>query len=195
MGIHSIGTFTQRALISSFKVTHSIAWSSLSTLSLPFFVISRRPFDFFTKKSIEVWRKNTTEIAEKVDTIHLNKKDSLKTTLEEWVEKAPEGENRILAQKEIVDFLELSIYQSFFNSFLNQRSDLDLASLGLTSLPDIFHDPRFHKLKTLHLWRKISLENCPHPWATCTHCKGCTFKTTSLENYPNLSVTCAHCRC
>ncbi|MEK7340358.1 MAG: leucine-rich repeat domain-containing protein, partial [Verrucomicrobiota bacterium] len=94
-----------------------------------------------------------------MDKINPNTKSSLET-LEEWVKAAPAGEDRIAAQKKIQEFLETSICKKIFYLFLSQSSILDLTSLLLTSLPNIFNDPCFNKLKILKLYNN-QLETLP----------------------------------
>ncbi|MGB7128754.1 MAG: leucine-rich repeat domain-containing protein, partial [Candidatus Rhabdochlamydia sp.] len=182
MLISSVSTFTKKSLITPLKVAQSMGWVLLTALSLPFFRISRTPFDFFTKKIVEVWNKNTTETTKKVDKINPNTKSSLET-LEEWVKAAPAGEDRIAAQKKIQEFLETSICKKIFYLFLSQSSILDLTSLLLTSLPNIFNDPCFNKLKILKL-QNNQLETLPESFGNLQALQTLKLQNNQLETLP-----------
>ncbi|VHO03003.1 leucine-rich repeat domain-containing protein [Candidatus Rhabdochlamydia sp. T3358] len=137
------------------KVMQSLAWVALAIIALPTVVGSY----IAIQKAVHVWDKVQTPTTAKTNRVASSSslgKNSLERALDQWVKEAPLGENRVRAKKRILFFID------------SQSTYLDLSKLGLTSLPDIFNNPCFCKLKELFL-ENNQLKALP---STIGHLKG-----------------------
>ncbi|MDR2539297.1 MAG: hypothetical protein LBC45_01545 [Chlamydiales bacterium] len=127
----------QSFIFKPLKIIQSLGWAVVAILALPTVVGSY----FAWKKLVDIWSKNerpdTKKTAEVVSEIFMRK--TTEALLKDWVERAPDQENRLTAQKRILHFLE------------HPEDLLDLSNLGLSSLPSIFEDERFSRLQELYL--------------------------------------------
>ncbi len=138
---NSINKFIQKSfLTTSLKVVQSASWIILAILAFPSFLIDGKHSCFFAKKAVAIWNKNesltTTKVNQVVSSIS-SKENSFLEILDQWTKEDP---IRTKAKQRILEF------------FSSKETRLNLSSLGLTSLPDIFHfEPFANKLKHLNL--------------------------------------------
>ncbi|MGL5626197.1 MAG: Ulp1 family isopeptidase [Candidatus Rhabdochlamydia sp.] len=121
----------------SLRIIQSFGWVVLVILALPTVIGSC----FAWKKLVAIWDKNERPDTEVTNLVASNAlgKTTTESLLNNWAEKAPNDEKRLVAKWRILKFLA------------GQKKILNLADLNLRSLPDIFNDKRFSELKELNL--------------------------------------------
>lgn len=128
----------------------SLAWVILAIVALPTVIGSCMAI----QKAVHIWNKDETITIAKTCQVASNAsvaRYSFEIILDQWVREASKTEDRVTAKQKILDFYTSS----------GQETCLMLSNLGLTSLPNIFHDPCFSRLKRLCL-AKNHLKTIPN---------------------------------
>jgi hypothetical protein len=148
----------------SLRIIQSLGWVVLVILALPTVIGSC----FAWKRLVAIWDKKErpdTEITNLVASNALGK-TTTESLLNNWAEKAANGEKRLVAKWRILRFLS------------GKTKTLNLSYLNLRSLPDIFNDKRFSELKELNLIENpLTLPSTLNPSSP-----SCSMKTGSKFN-------------
>ncbi|MGL4540183.1 MAG: Ulp1 family isopeptidase [Candidatus Rhabdochlamydia sp.] len=121
----------------SLRIIQSFGWVVLVILALPTVIGSC----FAWKKLVAIWDKNERPDTEVTNLVASNAlgKTTTESLLNNWAEKAPNDEKRLVAKWRILKFLS------------GKTKTINLSYLNLRFLPDIFNDKRFSELKELNL--------------------------------------------
>ncbi len=121
----------------SLRIIQSFGWVMLVILALPTVIGSC----FAWKKLVAIWDKNERPDTEVTNLVASNAlgKTTTESLLNNWAEKAPNDEKRLVAKWRILKFLS------------GKTKNINLSYLNLRFLPDIFNDKRFSELKELNL--------------------------------------------